>query len=299
MADSWLTVRCRVAETDVEKVEGVLELAGAAAITCQGSEADAAVFDTLDGEYPLWPVCEITGLFDLDTELGGLQDDLSACGIPPHHLQIETLHEENWHESWRDQFSAQQFGGRIWVCPTWTEPPVGEDFIVRIDPGMAFGTGNHETTALCLEWLATNDHVCGARVLDYGCGSGILALAAARLGASEVAAVDIDPQAINVACANAELNQIRDITFTQPGSVHDRCFDIIVANILLEPLTQLAETFTALIAPGGQIVLSGILREQVEPLLACYTAGFKIDTVQHLGDWALVAGRRSSRTNAN
>lgn len=292
MEDSWLNVCCRVREADVEQLEEIFERAGALAITSQGAEADSLVVDTLDGEHRLWSVCEVTGLFRLGSELDGLEREFALSGIHPLELHTETLHQENWHESWRDQFHAQQFGKRIWVCPTWEEPPLSADLVVRIDPGMAFGTGNHETTGLCMEWLATSDDVRGAKLLDYGCGSGILALAAARLGALEVAAVDIDEQAIEVARANAQLNQITAIRFGEPTSLGDTCFNVLVANILLEPLVDLVDKFHALVAPDGQIVLSGILREQVEPLLATYAPAFRIDTVRHLGEWALVAGRR-------
>ncbi len=299
MTDSWLSVRCIVREADAQRTEAILENSGSLAITVEGGQSDTLIVDTLDGENRLWPVCEITGLFDLGANVTDVEHRLCAAEINFSNFQVSTLQEKPWHESWRAQFNAQQYGGRLWVGPTWEEPPADQHRVVRIDPGMAFGTGNHETTALCLQWLANTRSVSGSNVLDYGCGSGILAMAAARLDASSVTAVDIDPQAIDVATANAALNNISNVEFGLPTSVGDQRFDIIIANILLEPLSELAQTFCELLRPGGQIVLSGILSNQVEQLLASYTSAFTIDTVRESGEWALVAGREVLRRKGN
>ena len=185
--------------------------------------------------------------------------------------------------------------------PTWAatgaaltyaspKPPASAKFVVRIDPGMAFGTGRHATTAMCLEWLSASDALAGAKVLDYGCGSGILAIAAAKLGAAAVVAVDIDPSALCVCRDNVELNSLEQIVVADPAILGEQRFDLIVANILLNPLNALAGQFAALLAPGGRIVLSGILRAQAGRLLAAYSSKFKIRTRRQLEEWALLAG---------
>ncbi len=273
-------------------VEGCLEEAGAQAITCRAAEGDPMIVDTLDGTRGLWPVCDVSGLFDPDLDLADLEGRFSANAVIPLRAWTTTLRERNWHESWRGQFNPQLFADRLWVCPTWRKVPHDADLVIRIDPGMAFGTGNHATTALCLEWLAGSNFVAGAKVLDYGCGSGILAIAAAKLGAAEVTAVDIDPAALRVCRDNVKLNGLSEILITEPATLGRRRFNVIVANILLEPLTELTARFGELIEPGGHIVLSGILREQAARLLAAYASAFKMQTQREQGEWALLAGVR-------
>lgn len=291
MSEVWLTYHCRVRETDVAAVEACLEEAGAAALTCTAAEDALLVVDELDGEHPLWPVCDVSGLFEIDTDFAGLERSFSDSAVVPVQVWTTTLRDRNWQESWRDQFKPQRFGG-LWICPTWARAPAGPEPVVRIDPGMAFGTGNHATTAMCLDWLAESGVVAGATVLDYGCGSGILALAAAKLGAADVTAVDIDPAALVVCRDNVRLNAVADIKVLAPEALGTQRYDLVVANILLEPLALLAERFAALVVSGGSIVLSGILREQSERLLAAYAGPFKMQTQRQLGEWALLAGVR-------
>ena len=273
-------------------VETCLEEAGAQSITCMAAASDLLIVDTLDGTRGLWPVCDVSGLFDPAPDLADLEARFSACAVIPLRAWSTTLRERNWHESWRDQFHPQLFAERLWVCPTWHKAPDGADLVVRIDPGMAFGTGSHATTALCLEWLAGSDLVAGTKVLDYGCGSGILAIAAAKLGAAEVTAVDIDPAALRVCRDNAKLNGLTEIVIMEPESLGQQRFDVVVANILLEPLTELVARFNGLLNPGGNIVLSGILREQAARLLAAYACAFKMQTQREQGEWTLIAGVR-------
>jgi ribosomal protein L11 methyltransferase len=290
MTDSWLTYHCRVREADVAKVEDCFEQASALAISCTEGERDRLVFDLLDDTRPLWSVCEVAGLFDADANLDSLEKLFSNNAVIPLHARVTTLQDRNWHESYREQFQAQKFGNNLWVCPTWVAAPVGAEHVIRIDPGMAFGTGNHATTALCLDWLAGSDAVAGAKVLDYGCGSGILAIAAAKLGAAQVTAVDIDSAVLEVSQDNASLNGLANLIITDPATIGGRRYDVVVANILLEPLVALAPNFAQHLAPGGQIVLSGILRGQITGLLAAYAGEFKMPTQRQLGEWALVAG---------
>lgn len=290
MTDSWLTYHCRVREADVAKVEACLEEAGALSVSCAAAEEDHLVVDLVDGVQPLWPVCEVSGMFASDANLEGVERLFSGCRVIPLQARITTLHDRNWDELWRDQFHPQRFGKKLWICPTWTDLPDDANLVVRIDPGMAFGTGNHETTALCLEWLSTSDVVAGATVLDYGCGSGILSLAAAKLGAAEVTAIDVDDTALKVCHDNASLNGLSNILIGDPSTINGRRYDVIVANILLEPLVQLADHLTQHLSIGGQIVLSGILSEQIARLLAAYSGKYKMQTPRLLGEWALLAG---------
>ncbi|MDA0822420.1 MAG: 50S ribosomal protein L11 methyltransferase [Proteobacteria bacterium] len=292
MSVSWLCYLCRVREADVSLVEQYLEELGAEALTCEAAEEGPLVVDELDGHQPLWPICEVSGLFDIETDLSGLGELLKTQGVTVLDERTTRIYDQNWHESWRDQFSPQCYGNKLWVCPTWCEPPPDQDKIIRLDPGMAFGTGNHATTALCLVWLANNEVVANAKILDYGCGSGILAIAAAKMGAQRVTAVDIDDDAIGIAKDNALLNGLGEISVVRPEALGDSSFDIIVANILLEPLCKLSERFAELLSPGGYIVLSGILVEQVDQLLACYARAFRMDERVQLDEWALVAGTR-------
>ncbi|HJP36035.1 MAG TPA: 50S ribosomal protein L11 methyltransferase [Gammaproteobacteria bacterium] len=292
MSDAWLTYTCRVRETDVPAVEACLEETGAQAITCCSGADDSLIVETPDASQRLWPVCDVSGLFELDADIVALERCFSARAVVPLQARTTTLHARDWHESWRQQFEPQLFGGRLWVCPTWEAPPPAAKCVIRLDPGMAFGTGHHATTALCLSWLAESTAVAGAKVLDYGCGSGILALAAATLGAAEITAVDIDPAARAVCLDNAALNTSRSILVAAPEAVAGRRYDLIVANILLEPLVELAERFAGLLRVGGSIVLSGVLQEQTDHLLAAYAGAFKMETRRQQGEWALVAGVR-------
>jgi ribosomal protein L11 methyltransferase len=292
MSDAWLTYHCRVREADVAMVEACLEEAGAAAVTCTAAIDNHLIVDELDGNQPLWAVCEVTGLFDLDADLTALEGHITTRSVASLEVRITTLQEENWHESWRDQFSERCYAGRLWICPTWCEPSAAAEVVVRIDPGMAFGTGNHATTAMCLDWLAHSDSIAGSKVLDYGCGSGILAFAAAKLGAKVVTAVDIDPTALAVCADNAALNGLNSIVLAKPDDLEGVEYDFIVANILLEPLIELIARFADLLAPGGRIVLSGILHEQVDELMVTYGRAFKMETRRQVDEWALVAGTR-------
>jgi ribosomal protein L11 methyltransferase len=297
MTDIWISYTCSVREAEVPRAEACLEAAGAQAVTCAAAGERALIVDELDGAYPLWPVCDVSGLFETSANFAELERLFSAAAIIPLHARTENLLDQDWQHTWRDQFTPQIFGERICICPSWCDAPDPCEIIINLDPGMAFGTGNHATTSMCLEWLARSDSIANARVLDYGCGSGILALAAAKLGARAVRAVDIDADALQVCRDNAHANGLAEIEITGVHAVAGEIYDIILANILLEPLLGLSEHFAELLSPHGTIVLSGILVDQVDRLLAGYAGTFKMIHQQHLGDWALVAGAKiASRT---
>jgi len=202
------------------------------------------------------------------------------------------INDGDWAERWKDYWQPQAYAEGLWVCPSWCEVPASAVHVVQIDPGQAFGTGTHESTTLCMNWLARaalNDR----RVIDYGTGSGVLAIAAMKLGAQHVSAVDIDPAAVRVARQNAALNDCAgQIMIGTPDALSGSPVDLLIANILLEPLLNLAGSFFELLKPGGQIVLAGLLAEQVEQLVERYTPNFSFEPAQQLNGWALLVGER-------
>lgn len=270
--------------------EMCLQEAGALSVSCAAGANEGIVVEKLEGLLPLWPVCRVSGLFAPEVKPESIEKVFDAHGVLPLQAGITKVPARNWHDLWRDQFSPQRFGDELWVCPTWRKPPKDAKSVVLIDPGMAFGTGNHETTALCLEWISMCEAVVGATVLDYGCGSGIIGLAAAKLGAAEVTAVDIDDAARKVCQHNAILNGLSNTIIGDPSIANGHRYDIVVANILLEPLVQLSDHLSRLTYPGGHIVLSGILVEQIPTLLAAYSGKYNMEPCKRDGDWALLTG---------
>lgn len=212
---------------------------------------------------------------------------------PPDIEVVRTVDDADWVRVTQAQFAPVQVGTRLWIVPTWHTPPAGAELVVRLDPGVAFGTGAHPTTRLCLSWLERH-LAAGASVLDYGCGSGILAIAAARLGAARVVGTDVDPQALAAARANSAANAV-SAEYTAPDRLPAGVFDVVLANILTNPLKVLAPALLRRVAPGGALVLSGLLERQADELIACYAA---IDRDVRLAvwasddGWACAAGRR-------
>ncbi|HHJ80299.1 MAG TPA: 50S ribosomal protein L11 methyltransferase, partial [Candidatus Tenderia electrophaga] len=210
----------------------------------------------------------------------------------PQQVQVNPLEDKDWVRAWMDTFKPIRFGQNLWICPSWHTPDQADATNVMLDPGLAFGTGTHPTTALCMEWLDANPPV-DLEVVDFGCGSGILAIAAALLGASHVEAVDHDPQAVLATNDNAEKNNVSDkINALLPRQFADQPADLILANILANPLLELAPRFAELLKPGGQIVLSGILAEQAEQIRQRYAEWFELQPPTQQDDWVRIDGRR-------
>jgi ribosomal protein L11 methyltransferase len=290
-----------IGAADPEPYEDALLAAGASSITLE-DEGDNPVLEPLPGTTPLWPRVRLKALFDSEidtTELllsvaAALGEPLSA---PLRAARFETLADRAWEREWLKDFKPMRFGERLWICPGGQlpseAPPTANRFVlIELDPGLAFGTGTHPTTALCLEWLDGAD-VADKRVIDYGCGSGILAIAAAKLGASVVSAVDIDPQALIATGDNAERNGVAPLITPQLVDDADLApADILLANILAGPLESLAPTFAALVHPGGRLVLSGILQNQAEAVATTYAPWFDIAPVVARDDWARLDGVR-------
>lgn len=288
---AWRSLRFPVAEARVAALEALLETLGALAVSVEAA-SDVPIFDTLEGDSPvLWPDCVVEGLFSIETDVESLQGAVAKAGFDTTGVRHAVLADRDWQGVFRDHFPPRAFGP-LWVVPSWHAPPADASCVITLDPGMAFGTGAHATTALCLGWLSGDAAVTGARVLDYGCGSGILAIAAARLGARAVAGVDIDPEALVVARENALRNDCAEIALSLPEALQPGRFDVLVANLLLKPVLALAATFAARLPPGGRIGLSGITGAQVAAVRAAYEQAFLLDAPRLDGEWALLTGVR-------
>ncbi len=238
------------------------------------------------------PACRVTALLAHDASVEDfLRCAAGALGSPLPCPRVDHVEDEDWVKRSQAQFVPIVLGDRLWIGPSWHEPPQGTRAAARIDPGMAFGTGSHPSTRLALEYLADGLRG-GERMLDYGCGSGILAVAAMKLGASEVDAVDIDPLSVSTATANAALNGVA-VRTVLPDQLGDGVYDVVVANILAQPLILLAPLLAARTRPGGRIALSGILETQADDVAAAYGGFFRVRIERLLEGWALVEGTRA------
>lgn len=266
----WKQLILTTERASVQEISTLMETAGALSVTCSDA-ADQPLLEPLPGETPLWAATQLTALFDVDADLSGLQSQLAAhTAVLAGSLHTGQLEDRDWSNTWREDFSAMRFGKKLWVCPDGEQVDEPRAVILRLDPGLAFGTGTHATTALCLEWLDAYPPV-GRDVIDYGCGSGILALAACLLGARNVHAVDIDPQALTATRENARRNGIGSgLQVSQPGALQEQQADVLLANILAGPLIELADELTARLRSGGDLVMTGILATQADQVTAAY-----------------------------
>lgn len=280
-------------------VEDALEELGALSITLRDADAETpdeqAIFEPGVGELPLWPTITLNALFDADADRRGLTEALGDLlpWLEPAQLTFAEVEDQDWERAWMDQFQPMAFGRRLWIYPWNIEPPADHGIVVvRLDPGLAFGSGTHPTTALCLEWLDSLD-LAGKTVTDFGCGSGILAIAALKLGAKSAVGVDNDPQALTASIDNAERNAVADrLTVFLPADFDGTPADVFVANILAGPLGELAPTFAAAAKPGAPFAISGILDGQQDELLARYGEWFDELRVDKREDWVRISGRR-------
>ncbi len=281
-----------------ETVEDIFTRHGACSTTLTDA-GDKPVLEPAPGKTPLWPDVRITGLFTADANFDELRADLitslSLTALPKH--EISDLQDRDWEREWLKDFGPMKFASRLWICPGDTEIDDEDAVIVRLDPGLAFGTGTHATTALCLEWLDGLD-LEGASMLDYGCGSGVLAIAALLLGSDRAVAMDIDKQAVRATLDNALRNNVRDRieVSSHPDGIAGE-FDVVVANILAGPLIELAESIAAHVKGGCLLALSGILSEQVEEVLNAYRPWIEFEEPEFREQsgqiWARLYGRRT------
>lgn len=281
------------------RVEEALDDLGALSITLRDADAETpdeqAIFEPGVGELPLWPTITLDALFDAGTDRRGLTEALGELlpWLEPSHLSFREVADADWERAWMDQFKPMAFGRRLWIYPWNIEPPADADtVVVRLDPGLAFGSGTHPTTALCLDWL-DGLQLAGRHVTDYGCGSGILAIAALKLGAARATGVDNDPQALTASRDNAERNGVADrLAVFLPGDAPAETADVFVANILAGPLGELAPTFAAACKPGAPFAISGILDGQQDELLVRYAPWFDGLRVDVREDWVRISGHR-------
>ena len=280
-----------------DKVEAIFLRHGAQSITLTDA-ANNPVLEPPPGETPMWQEMRITGLFPVAADLAELQDDLRASlrvdALP--RVEVTDLADRDWEREWLKDFGPMQFGKRLWVLPGDAEAAARDAVIVRLDPGLAFGTGTHATTALCLEWLDAQ-RLQGLTLLDYGCGSGILAIAALKLGCARAVAMDIDRQAVTATAANAAANGVAEqLTLADSDEALAGQYDIVVANILAAPIVELAESIAGRVKSGCLLVLSGILSEQVDDVLAAYAPWIDFDASvcreQSGQQWVRLTGRR-------
>lgn len=266
---------------------------GSSAVTFQDNE-DHPIYEPEIGTTPLWASTNVIALFDAGTDsdliITLLTDLLAPKSMPSY--RIEAVEDKDWVREWMDNFHPMRFGDRLWICPSWHTPPDKEAINIMLDPGLAFGTGTHPTTALCLNWLDGAD-VEGKVVIDYGCGSGILAIAAALLGAKKVIGVDTDPQALEATQANAKRNGVIIDTYL-PDDCPDETCDLLLSNILAGPLQSLVERLSGLSKAGASIVLSGILDVQAEDVSQCYQPWFEMEQPVLKEEWIRLVGHKKS-----
>ncbi|MEI2742956.1 MAG: 50S ribosomal protein L11 methyltransferase [Candidatus Competibacter sp.] len=290
----WLQLTLDAIEHRPEQLEDALLEAGALAVTLADA-GDQPVLEPAPGQTPLWRYTRVTGLFDAQTDIevvkGQLRRFLHAPALP--ECRLTALEERDWVRAWMEHFHPMRFGRRLWICPSCQTQPEPAAVNIQLDPGLAFGTGTHPTTALCLEWLDAAD-LTGKTVLDYGCGSGVLAIAAAKLGARRVWAVDIDPQALLASDDNADANKVEDrIEFSYPEALPAALqVDLLLANILAGVLVQLAPEFGRRVKPGGRLLLCGVLEQHADVVQAAFSHDFRLHDQTLREDWVLLEGVR-------
>ncbi|MBT3091569.1 MAG: 50S ribosomal protein L11 methyltransferase [Candidatus Thiodiazotropha endolucinida] len=287
----WLQLSIDCTENEAPLLELVFENLGALSVTL-GDAGDQPLLETPPESTQLWQQTQVTALFEGDREPLKLRNALASVLDPElvGRLRWERIEDRIWERVWLDHFKPMSFGQRLWVCPAGDSVDQQNAVVIKLDPGLAFGTGTHPTTALCLKWLDAQD-LSGKRIIDYGCGSGILAIAALKLGASSAVALDHDPQALIASRDNAEKNSVSDRLLTcLPDELPNGTFDLLVANILAAPLIQLAPDFARLIRPGGRFALSGILAEQQAEVAPAYQAFATLEAPKRQQEWLLLCG---------
>lgn len=289
----WIQVKLNATSENAELISDMLvEETGALSVTFLDAK-DTPIFEPLPGETRLWGETDIVALYDAETDMDLVITQLKASAVLDDNFayKIEQLEDKDWEREWMDNFHPMKFGERLWICPSWREIPEPDAINVMLDPGLAFGTGTHATTALCLEWLESID-LTGKTVIDFGCGSGILAIAAIKLGAAKVVGIDIDPQAITASKDNATRNGVAEqlTLFLPQDQPENLVADVVVANILAAPLRELSSIITAHVKPGGALAMSGVLDTQANNVASYYSDNFTLDAIAEQQEWCRISG---------
>ncbi len=285
---SWRSIAATATREALDDLEAMLWDAGAVSVTVEDG-GDNPLFEPGPGEVLLWDRVVVTGLFEEDIDIQQVRELLLV-----HDFEvafIDEVQDRAWEREWLDRFEPMRFGDRLWVCPTGFEVNEPEAVVMHLDPGLAFGTGTHPTTRLCLQWLDANVRP-RQRIMDYGCGSGILGIASLLLGAGEVVGVDNDPQAIRASFENARRNGVEDVlSLYLPEQFEGGEFDVVCANILAQPLIDLSGTLKQMLKPGGSLVLSGIMKSQLDWVMNAYE-DLEMGEPRMLDDWVCLTGSK-------
>ena len=290
----WIQLRVTTTEEKAEQVSDMLMGWGAQAVSFLDAH-DTPIYEPMPGEVIYWTNTVVVGLFDAEHPMDKVVEQLKQVsffkGEP--NFKLEQLEDKDWEREWMDNFHPIKFGERLWVCPSWRDIPDPSAVNVMLDPGLAFGTGTHPTTALCMQWLDATIKP-EQSVVDFGCGSGILGIAALKLGAKRVIGVDIDPQAIEASLANAKRNNVEgQIELYLPkDQPKDFQADVVVANILAGPLAELKEVISAYVKPGGLLALSGILESQAQSVMDAYQDEFSFDPIAVQDEWVRLSAHK-------
>lgn len=289
----WIQLRVNTTEKKAEQVSDMLMSWGAQAVSFLDAQ-DTPIYEPMPGEVIYWTNTIVVGLFDAEHPMPEVIKQLKNVSFFQHGVdyKIEQLEDKDWEREWMDNFHPIKFGRRLWVCPSWRDIPDPNAVNVMLDPGLAFGTGTHPTTALCMQWLdqvIQPDHT----VVDFGCGSGILGIAALKLGAKRVIGIDIDPQAIEASGKNAQRNNVAgQIELYLPKDQPSFAADVVVANILAGPLAELKPVISAYVKPGGLLALSGILTSQAQSVMAAYADEFSFDPIVEQEEWVRLTAKK-------
>jgi len=289
----WLQVHLTTGKTQAPLIELLFENLGALSVTL-GDAEDEALLEPPPGASPLWQRTRVSGLFQGDTDADALRIAIQQTlnQEVSRELQLEILEDQAWERVWLQRFHPMRFGSRLWICPDGQRPGGADGVFLDLDPGLAFGTGSHPTTALCLQWL-DQAGVEEATLMDFGCGSGILAMAALKLGAQRAIAIDHDPQALQAtrdnAIRNGVLQQLQVRSSDEPVTIK---VDLLLANILAGTLIQLRPQLAGYLKPDGRIILSGILLEQAQQVSDAFAQDFEMQPPKALEEWVLIEGRR-------
>jgi ribosomal protein L11 methyltransferase len=291
----WIQLRLSANEENAEKYSDWLSASGSQAVTFIDAQ-DTPIYEPLPGdEVVYWSNTVVMGLFEANHDMDKVLSYLKSIHPDKENMQykLEQLEDKDWEREWMDNFHPMKFGERLWICPSWREVPDPQAVNVMLDPGLAFGTGTHPTTALCLTWLDSLD-LKEKTVVDFGCGSGILSLAALKLGAKKVIGIDIDPQALQASLANAKRNNVEErLELYLPKNQPTMKADVVVANILAGPLKELAPIIMAYVADNGLVALSGVLEEQAQNLQNIYGQWCDMEPITVQEEWVRLNGKRN------